>query len=146
MPGRRHGGGERRRSHLRTGELFTQHFGQGGTLLSFDPVKSQEYFRQLNEEGKYHGKKNCRRRKPAFRDVHNQALGLSTAALKQANEELKATIATLQNQLEQSKKDRKYAVAAIQGEKAAAVWTVVVSLLPHSDMVLAGFTRRAIST
>ena len=97
------------------GKLFTQHFGQGGTLLSFDPVKSQEYFRQLYEEGKA-TVKELQAQEAGFQDVHNQALA-STTALKQANEELKATIATLQNQLEQSKKDRKYAVAAIQEKK-----------------------------
>ncbi|MCB0588286.1 MAG: OmpA family protein [Phaeodactylibacter sp.] len=97
------------------GKLFTQHFGQGGTLLSFDPVKSQEYFRQLYEEGKA-TVKELKAQENGFVEVHNQALA-STSALKQANEELKATIATLQNQLEQSKKDRKYAVAALQEKK-----------------------------
>lgn len=97
------------------GKLFTQHFSQGGTLLSFDPVKSQEYFRQLYEEGKA-TVKELRAQENGFAEVHNQALA-STNALKQANEELRATIASLQNQLEQSKKDRKYAVAALQEKK-----------------------------
>lgn len=97
------------------GKLFTQHFSQGGTLLSFDPVKSQAYFRQLYEEGKA-TVKELKAQENGFAEVHNQALA-STSALKQANEELRATITALQNQLEQSKKDRKYAVGALQEKK-----------------------------
>lgn len=86
------------------GKIFTQHFSQGGTLLSFDPVKSQDYFRELYEEGKATVKK-LKAQDNGLMEVHNQALA-STSALKQANEELKTTIALLQNQLEQTKKDR----------------------------------------
>lgn len=34
------------------GQIFAQHFDQGGTLLDFDPVKSREYFKQELEKGK----------------------------------------------------------------------------------------------
>ena len=34
------------------GKVFTQHFDQGGTLLSFDPVASREYFQQEFEAGR----------------------------------------------------------------------------------------------
>lgn len=33
------------------GKVFTQHFDQGGTLLTFDPVKSRKYFQDAYEEG-----------------------------------------------------------------------------------------------
>ena len=33
------------------GKVFVKHFDQGGTLLNFDPVKSQKYFHKLYEEG-----------------------------------------------------------------------------------------------
>jgi len=32
------------------GQLFMEHFNQGGTLLDFDPVKSRAYFQKLYEE------------------------------------------------------------------------------------------------
>lgn len=97
------------------GKLFTQHFGQGGTLLSFDPVKSQEYFRQLYEEGKA-TVKELKAHEAGIEQVHSQALA-STSVLKQANEELKATISSLQNQLEQSNKNRNGTVAAVPKKK-----------------------------
>lgn len=34
------------------GKVFTQHFDQGGTLLTFDPVESRKYFQEAFEEGK----------------------------------------------------------------------------------------------
>jgi uncharacterized protein (DUF697 family) len=34
------------------GKVFTQHFESGGTLLSFDPAKMKEYFREYFEAGK----------------------------------------------------------------------------------------------
>lgn len=34
------------------GKVFTQHFDQGGTLLTFDPIKSRKYFQEAYEEGK----------------------------------------------------------------------------------------------
>lgn len=34
------------------GNVFTQHFSQGGTLLDFDPVKSREFFQRELEKGK----------------------------------------------------------------------------------------------
>ena len=34
------------------GKVFTQHFDQGGTLLSFDPVASRKYFQQEFEAGR----------------------------------------------------------------------------------------------
>lgn len=112
------------------GKLFTQHFSQGGTLLSFDPVKSQEYFRQLYEEGKI-TVKELKAQENGFAEVHNQALA-STSALKQANEELRATIAALQNQLERGKKDRKYAVVALQEKKRRRfrwLWLILVLVM-----------------
>ena len=33
------------------GKVFVHHFDLGGTLLDFDPVKSQQYFKKLYEEG-----------------------------------------------------------------------------------------------
>lgn len=33
------------------GQLFMQHFDQGGTLLTFDPIQSRVYFQKLYEEG-----------------------------------------------------------------------------------------------
>lgn len=33
------------------GKVFTHHFSHGGTLLSFDPVKSRKHFQQAYEEG-----------------------------------------------------------------------------------------------
>ncbi|MCB0564413.1 MAG: OmpA family protein [Lewinellaceae bacterium] len=122
------------------GKLFTQHFSQGGTLLSFDPVKSQEYFRQLYEEGKA-TVKELKAQQDDFEEVHNQALA-STSALKQANEELKATIASLQNQLEQSKKDRKYAVAALQEKKRRRLgWFWLLLFLIAMTFGLGGLYR-----
>lgn len=97
------------------GRIFTQHFAQGGTLLNFDPVKSREYFRQLYEEGKA-SVKELQEQEAGFNDVHTQALA-SVSALQKTNEELKTTIAALQNQLQQSKKGRKYAVAALKEKK-----------------------------
>lgn len=34
------------------GQIFAQHFDQGGTLLDFDPVASRKYFKQELEKGK----------------------------------------------------------------------------------------------
>ena len=92
------------------GKVFTQHFDQGGTLLSFDPAKSQEHFRKLYEEGKV-SVPALQAQEAGFLDVQARTLA-STAALKKANDDLTATIAALQQQLEQSKKDRELTTAA----------------------------------
>lgn len=97
------------------GKIFTQHFSQGGTLLTFDPVKSQQYFQQLYEEGKA-SVKELKEQEVGFQAAHNQAMA-SVSTLKQTNEELKSTISSLQQQLEQGKKDRKFAAAALQEKK-----------------------------
>ena len=97
------------------GKIFTQHFDQGGTLLDFDPVQSQAYFRTLYEEGKA-SVKELQQQEDGFKDAHTQAIA-SISTLKQTNEELKATIEALQQQLQQGKKDRKFALAALQEKK-----------------------------
>lgn len=97
------------------GKVFIQHFSQGGTLLTFDPIKSQAYFQQLYEEGKA-SVEELKEQEAGFKDVHTQAVA-SVDTLRQTNEELKSTIASLQQQLEQGKKDRKFTIAALQEKK-----------------------------
>ena len=97
------------------GKIFTQHFSQGGTLLTFDPVKSQQYFQQLYEEGKA-SVQELKEQEAGFQVAHDQAMA-SVSTLKQTNEELKSTIYSLQQQLEQGKKGRKFAAAAPQEKK-----------------------------
>ncbi|MCO6487093.1 MAG: OmpA family protein [Phaeodactylibacter sp.] len=80
------------------GKIFTQHFSQGGTLLTFDPVKSQQYFQQLYEEGKA----SLQEQEMGLQHARSQALA-SVSTLKETNEELKSTIAFLQQQLEEGK-------------------------------------------
>ncbi|MCB9294767.1 MAG: DUF697 domain-containing protein [Lewinellaceae bacterium] len=107
------------------GKIFTQHFSQGGTLLTFDPVKSQRYFQQLYEEGKA-SVKELKEQEAGFQAAHNQAMA-SVSTLKQTNEELKSTISSLQQQLEQGKKDRKFAAAALRRKKKETPFPVVVA-------------------
>lgn len=112
------------------GKIFTQHFDQGGTLLTFDPIKSRAYFQQLYEEGKA-SVKELSEQEAGFKEVHTQAIA-SVGTLKQTNEELKNTIASLQHQLEQGKKDRKFAVAALQEKKRKRfrwLWLALILIL-----------------
>ena len=97
------------------GKIFTQHFDQGGTLLSFDPIKSREYFQQFYEEGKV-TVKELQAHEAGLQGVASQAAA-STAALKQANEDLQATILTLQSQLQDGQKGRNLALSALPDEK-----------------------------
>lgn len=70
------------------GKIFTQHFDQGGTLLSFDPVKSQEHFRELYKEGQV-----------AVRQMQQQP---QTDSI----EDLRISVALLQKELEETKKNQ----------------------------------------
>jgi len=85
------------------GKIFTKHFDQGGTFLNFDPIKSQEYFKKLYAEGANVVKDIPTGQVGSLNDVHAQAVA-STATLKLATEELRATIAALQQQLDQQAK------------------------------------------
>lgn len=71
------------------GKLFTQHFDQGGTLLSFDPVKSRKYFQEYYQEG------------TTFLNAQHTSKA-TVAELQQANDNLRLTIASLQNQLDKN--------------------------------------------
>ena len=82
------------------GKVFAQHFDQGGTLLSFDPIKSREYFRAFYEEEI--AAKTLQAKEASLQDFNAQALA-TTTALKKANDDLAATIAALQAQLAQGR-------------------------------------------
>ncbi len=99
------------------GKVFTQHFDQGGTLLSFDPVKSRAYFEQVYEESKV-TVEELKTQEDSFKEVDTQALA-SVATLKKANADLLATIANLEKQLKNSKRDRALAVAAAKTQTKA---------------------------
>lgn len=91
------------------GKVFIQHFDQGGTLLSFDPIKSRAYFQQVFEEGKV-TVKELQNQEDSFKEVDSQALA-SIVALKKANRDLMSTINNLEIQLKESKKERAVAMA-----------------------------------
>ncbi len=97
------------------GRIFAHHFSQGETLLNFDPVKSKEFFQHLYEEGKA-SVEELNEQDASFKETHSRVVA-SVNDLKRTNDELRATITTLQNQLAQSKKDRKYALAALKEKK-----------------------------
>lgn len=105
------------------GRVFTLHFNQGGTLLDFDPISSREYFQKAYEEGRLYvsdlqkeaeEKKNGignpvknlwnkyikKSPKPEQTDETAEAL----ATLQDTNEELKATIAQLREEMAALKK------------------------------------------
>jgi len=85
------------------GKIFTKHFDHGGTFLNFDPIKSREYFKKLYEEGANVVKDLQTTQGGSLSDVHARAVS-STATLKIATEELRATITALQEQLDQQAK------------------------------------------
>lgn len=91
------------------GKVFIQHFDQGGTLLSFDPIKSRAYFQQVFEEGKV-TVKELQEQESSFKEVDTQALA-SITVLKKTNHDLMETIQNLENQLKESKKERAAAMA-----------------------------------
>jgi len=129
------------------GKIFTQHFDQGGTLLSFDPVKSQEYFRQLYEEGKA----AVQAQQVGLQDANTQALA-STVALKKTNEDLMATIIALQLQLEQGNKNQPSAVVVVPAKKQRRfrwLWTLLFLLLLAAAgawMFKAGYSHKVFTT
>ena len=104
------------------GKVFMQHFDQGGTLLSFDPIKSRAYFEQVYEESKI-TVTELQQQEDSFKNTDTQALA-SVAVLKKANSELMETINNLEKQLKESKKERAAAIAV------AKTQTQVQNILP----------------
>ncbi len=104
------------------GKVFMQHFDQGGTLLSFDPIKSRAYFEQVYEESKI-TVSELQQQEDSFKNTDTQALA-SVAVLKKANSELMETINNLEKQLKESKKERAAAIAV------AKTQTQVQNILP----------------
>jgi uncharacterized protein (DUF697 family) len=96
------------------GKVFTQHFDQGGTLLSFNPVKSRAYFEQVYEESKI-TVEELKEQEDSFKEADIQALA-SVATLKKANSELMTTITNLEKQLQESKKERAVALAVAESQ------------------------------
>lgn len=103
------------------GRVFTLHFNQGGTLLDFDPISSREYFQKAYEEGKLfvsdlqkaeQEKKNGNpvknlwnkyiKKSPKEEVTDETTEALST--LQDTNDELKAMIAKLQEEMAELKK------------------------------------------
>ncbi len=99
------------------GKVFTQHFDQGGTLLSFDPIKSRAYFEQVYEESKI-TVEELKGQEDSFKEADTQALA-SVATLKNANSQLMETITNLEKQLRSSKKERAVAVAVAKTQTRA---------------------------
>lgn len=103
------------------GRVFTLHFNQGGTLLDFDPISSREYFQNAYEEGKLfvsdlqkaeQEKKNGNpvknlwnkyiKKSPKVEATDETSEALAT--LQDTNDELKAMIAKLQEEMAELKK------------------------------------------
>jgi outer membrane protein OmpA-like peptidoglycan-associated protein/uncharacterized protein (DUF697 family) len=78
------------------GKIFTQHFDQGGTLLTFDPIKSREYFKELYGQGK--ADHTALQQQGSWQDAHLQ-LQASAVSLQKAHEELSQAIAALKGEL-----------------------------------------------
>lgn len=98
------------------GKVFLQHFAQGGTLLSFDPVKSQAHFDKAYEESKV-TVEELQQQEGSFKEADMQAIS-SVATLKKANSELMETIGNLEKQLKNSKRERAVAVAAAKAQSS----------------------------
>jgi len=103
------------------GKVFTQHFDQGGTLLTFDPVKSRKYFQQAFEEGKLYVEDLAESDQAAqeksgwrkFFNIKDKTLLAKKessdtteelAELRKKNEEIKVMIQQLQQSVEALKK------------------------------------------
>lgn len=91
------------------GKVFTQHFDQGGTLLTFDPVKSRKYFQEAYEEGKLYVEDLTEtdkevKEKSGWRKMFGKKESSATESeleeLRQKNEEMKEMIAQLKESVE----------------------------------------------
>ena len=72
------------------GKVFTQHFAQGGTLLSFDPVKSRSFFQQELEKAKTVVANLDENAGTADMVAQNKALLAEIAALRQTLEAVRS--------------------------------------------------------
>jgi len=94
------------------GKVFTQHFDQGGTLLTFDPVKSRKYFQEAYEEGKLYVEDLTEtdtevKEKSGWMNMFKkkEVAGESELVeLRQKNDEMKEMIAKLQKSVDALKK------------------------------------------
>ena len=94
------------------GKVFTQHFDQGGTLLSFDPVASRKYFQEAYEEGKLYvedlqepeEEMKTKRSRSFFGGSKRKDNTAELAELRQQNEKMQAMIADLQKSIAAMKK------------------------------------------
>ncbi len=99
------------------GKVFTQHFDQGGTLLSFDPVKSRQYFQEAYEEGQIFVEDLSEtddevKEKRGWRSLFKKKSEPGAAAgedelkeLRQKNDELKEMILQLQKSVDALKSE-----------------------------------------
>ncbi|MFK7983173.1 MAG: hypothetical protein AB8G86_24550, partial [Saprospiraceae bacterium] len=90
------------------GKVFTQHFDQGGTLLTFDPVESRKYFQDAFEEGKLYvedlsetdGEVKEKTSWTNFFSRKKKADEVDLADLRNKNEEMKEMIMKLQQSVD----------------------------------------------
>ena len=88
------------------GEVFTQHFDQGGTLEDFDPIKSREFFKKEFERGKevvanFKGKASGKTSTPDDEEVVS-----GTQELLDQSRMLHAEVLALQQELEALRRAR----------------------------------------
>lgn len=93
------------------GQVFAQHFDQGGTLLTFDPIKSREFFEKEFEAGRIFVTDVTKLEKEGkagqktggfssfFKSKRRKAEEQEQAELKQTNAELKSELAALRSEV-----------------------------------------------
>jgi uncharacterized protein (DUF697 family)/outer membrane protein OmpA-like peptidoglycan-associated protein len=115
------------------GKIFTQHFDQGGTLLTFDPIKSRDYFKELYDQGK-NVPAGLENEQGNWQSAHVQ-LQASAGSLQKAHEDLTQAIASLKREIESSNRLNTVSVSMAQPKKRRWLRRIFLVLL----LLLASF-------